>query len=92
MGGNVFTTLNGPNSVVNDRVWGCRSNPPEGMPCQQGGNPFRDNHAAARSYHHGGVNASKADGSVRFFSNNIALTVWQALGTRSGGETISNSN
>jgi prepilin-type N-terminal cleavage/methylation domain-containing protein/prepilin-type processing-associated H-X9-DG protein len=41
---------------------------------------------AARSRHTGGVNASLCDGSVRFFSNSMALGVWQALGTMDGGE------
>lgn len=41
---------------------------------------------AARSYHPGGVNAALADGSVRWFSSSIAMPVWRALGTRSGGE------
>jgi prepilin-type N-terminal cleavage/methylation domain-containing protein/prepilin-type processing-associated H-X9-DG protein len=42
------------------------------------------------SQHSGGANAARADGSVTFLSNNISLTVLQALGTRSGGEVIPN--
>ena len=42
---------------------------------------------AARSHHPGGVNASMADGSVRFFGNGIDPAVWHALGSRSGGES-----
>jgi prepilin-type processing-associated H-X9-DG protein len=91
MGGNVFSAQTGPNSAVPDRVWGCRNYPLEGMPCTQGGSPWVTNFAAARSYHAGGVNASMADGSARFFSNNIALTVWNALGSRGGGEAIANA-
>jgi prepilin-type processing-associated H-X9-DG protein len=45
-------------------------------------------HIAARSYHTGGVNVCFADGSVHFISNNINFATWQALGTRSGGETV----
>ncbi|MFI5456152.1 MAG: DUF1559 domain-containing protein [Isosphaerales bacterium] len=41
------------------------------------------------STHPGGVNASMADGSVRFVGQGIAVDVWRALGTRSGGEVIS---
>jgi len=48
-----------------------------------------DGHTQARSYHPGGVNACFVDGSVHFMKSSIALTVWQALGTRSGGEIIS---
>lgn len=42
----------------------------------------------ARSYHTGGVNALLADGSVRFFSNDIDPAVWSAMSTRAGGEII----
>jgi len=40
--------------------------------------------AAARSLHTGGVNAIMADASGQFFSDDIELAVWRALGTRSG--------
>jgi prepilin-type N-terminal cleavage/methylation domain-containing protein/prepilin-type processing-associated H-X9-DG protein len=42
----------------------------------------------ARSRHAGGVNASLADGSVRFVSDDISLTIWRALATRAGGELV----
>jgi hypothetical protein len=32
MGGNIFSAELGPNSASNDRVWGCRNYPQEGMP------------------------------------------------------------
>ena len=41
----------------------------------------------SRSFHSGGVNAARADGSVGFFSNTTELRIWRALGTRDGGET-----
>jgi hypothetical protein len=44
-------------------------------------------YSAARSYHIGGVQGALADGSVRFFSENVDLLLWQAIGTRGGGET-----
>jgi hypothetical protein len=31
-----------------------------------------------------------ADGSTRIFSDNIDFTTWQALGSRAGGEVVSN--
>lgn len=43
---------------------------------------------AARSFHPGGANLGMADGSVRFFVDDTDLTVYQALGTRNGGEAI----
>ncbi|MCC6508170.1 MAG: DUF1559 domain-containing protein [Pirellulaceae bacterium] len=41
---------------------------------------------AARSRHVGGVQVALVDGSVRFFSNSIALDTWRALGSGAGGE------
>ena len=46
-------------------------------------------HAAARSYHPGGVNCAFADGSVHFIKNTVNPTTWRALGTRAGGEIVS---
>ena len=45
---------------------------------------------SARSMHTGGANAAMADGSVRFFTNNINVLAWNYMGTRSGGEVIPN--
>jgi prepilin-type N-terminal cleavage/methylation domain-containing protein/prepilin-type processing-associated H-X9-DG protein len=42
----------------------------------------------ARSAHSGGVNVCMGDGSVQFVRDSIALDVWQAMGTRSGGEVL----
>jgi prepilin-type processing-associated H-X9-DG protein len=45
----------------------------------------------ARSYHSGGiVNVLFMDGSVRPISGQIAADVWQALGTPTGGEMVTN--
>lgn len=44
---------------------------------------------AARSEHPGFVNAAFGDGHVKKIRDDIDLTVWRALGTRNGGETIS---
>ena len=42
----------------------------------------------ARSFHTGLVNVLMMDGAARTVNNTIDLTVWQALGTRAGGEVI----
>ncbi|MDZ4684088.1 MAG: DUF1559 domain-containing protein [Planctomycetaceae bacterium] len=88
MGANIFSTRAGPNSAVPDGVWGCRNFPQEGMPCVQVGTPYIELAAAARSYHTGGVHACLGDGAVRFFSDNIDLTLWQNLGSRGGAEVL----
>jgi prepilin-type N-terminal cleavage/methylation domain-containing protein/prepilin-type processing-associated H-X9-DG protein len=44
----------------------------------------------SRSWHSGGtVNGLLMDGSVRGYSSSINVAVWRALGTRAGGEVIS---
>jgi prepilin-type N-terminal cleavage/methylation domain-containing protein len=40
----------------------------------------------SRSYHTGGVSSTLMDGSVRFVSSSVDLSVWRAFGTRAGGE------
>ena len=45
---------------------------------------------ASRSYHSSGVNVLKADGSVSFVSDTVALDVWRGMSTISRGETVSN--
>jgi prepilin-type processing-associated H-X9-DG protein len=42
--------------------------------------------AAARSRHPGGVNASFCDGSAGFFTNDIEVNIWRAMGTMNGGD------
>ena len=42
-----------------------------------------------RSYHTGGVNMGFADGSTQFISDSVSETVFQALGSRNGGEVTS---
>jgi prepilin-type processing-associated H-X9-DG protein/prepilin-type N-terminal cleavage/methylation domain-containing protein len=43
----------------------------------------------AGSLHSSGANVLFADGHVTFVKDTIALSTWQALGTRNGGETVS---
>jgi len=51
-----------------------------------GDGSLRRAHIAASSYHSGGVNVGLADGSVRFVRESVDFTLWQASGTRAGGE------
>jgi prepilin-type N-terminal cleavage/methylation domain-containing protein len=43
---------------------------------------------SARSFHIGGVNAALGDGSVSFFSNDINIDTWRAMGTINGDEIV----
>lgn len=43
---------------------------------------------SARSQHIGGVHVLMGDGSGRFISDNISLTIWQGLGTQDKGEVL----
>ena len=43
---------------------------------------------SASSYHPGGVHVLMGDGAVTFSNNNIDLTIWRAIGTRSGKEVV----
>ncbi|QDU96061.1 DUF1559 domain-containing protein [Lignipirellula cremea] len=42
----------------------------------------------SRSYHPGGVNTTRVDGSVAFVSESIALPIWRATITRDGDENV----
>jgi prepilin-type processing-associated H-X9-DG protein len=42
----------------------------------------------ARSFHNGGVNVVMADATGRWISNSINATIYQALGSRNGDETV----
>jgi prepilin-type processing-associated H-X9-DG protein len=65
--------------------------PPNSHSCMNGFDSFdwdpgRYAALTATSLHSGGVHTLFADGSVRFVANNVHLPLWQAIGTRSGGE------
>jgi prepilin-type N-terminal cleavage/methylation domain-containing protein/prepilin-type processing-associated H-X9-DG protein len=49
---------------------------------------FNSIHQAAASYHTGGANVAMADGSVRFVAESIDFVVWQGVGSRNNGETV----
>jgi prepilin-type processing-associated H-X9-DG protein len=88
--GNVFfSTKYPPNSSVPDTLSFCSQDvtPPE-APCitiSNRDNPIR---LGARSYHTGGVNACRADGSVEFISDEVDAQVFKAMGSIDGGESL----
>jgi prepilin-type processing-associated H-X9-DG protein len=43
---------------------------------------------SARSRHPGGVNASRCDGSVAFYNDDIDLTIWRALSSAAAGDVV----
>lgn len=93
-GGCTFQTFTSPNSATPDRMMACDSripaNHPNRLQCERVDDGDNGNlWAAARSAHSGGVNAAFADGSVRFIRDSINLQTWQAMGTKAGGEVIS---
>ena len=86
-GGYGFTCLEPPNSPLPDRVYTCKVTDWLNAPCLS--TTGTDDHRNfARSFHPGGAVFTLADGSVRFISETIDLTIYSALGTRQGSESI----
>jgi prepilin-type N-terminal cleavage/methylation domain-containing protein/prepilin-type processing-associated H-X9-DG protein len=85
-----FTTFLAPNSRLADRMYStnaCEFPGQGNPPCRAV--PLLDPlMTGARSRHPGGVTTAMADGSVRFVKDSIALNVWQAISSTSGGEVI----
>lgn len=83
-----FMTIDTPNSGIDQMKAAtyCFNQPAVGLPCATSPN----GKVSARSRHTGGVNASMADGSVRFVRDSIVLTTWQAMSTINGGEVFTN--
>jgi len=48
--------------------------------------------APPTSNHSGGVNVGMADGSVRFVKDTVSPQTWWGIGSRNGGETVSNDS
>ena len=72
---------------------GSINSPPNSPTCYTGGNATTSGSNtpglfSAQSRHTGGVNASFADGSVRFVSNSVTIGAWRALSTRSAGDIV----
>lgn len=77
---------NDAETVNADAVWQC-NNLLE-VPCvgKASNNPYR---MTARSRHSGGLNVTRADGSVSFMKETISLVIWKALSTCRGQEVVS---
>jgi prepilin-type N-terminal cleavage/methylation domain-containing protein/prepilin-type processing-associated H-X9-DG protein len=84
-GGVFFSTRLPPNTKVPDQLNWCSPQPAPKAPCIYTGT---DIFVLPRSYHPGGVNLAMADGSVRFMRENVTQPVFQAMGTRDGGESL----
>ncbi len=82
--GALFSTKYPPNTSQPDRHNYCLTTVEE-APCTPTGT---DVIVSARSYHPGGVLVGLGDGSVRFLSENIDITIYNSLGTRAGKEVI----
>ena len=83
-GHSLFNTRRSPN----DKNFDCRG----GLPHSDKSDPnwsFLSLNVTARSNHSGGVNALMCDGHVQFIKNSVSVPVWQALGSRNGGEVVS---
>lgn len=82
-----FMTINTPNAGTDVSPYCNATTYPRNPPCTTTGSG--NSHKTARSRHPAGVNATLADGSTRFITNNISLVSWRALGTMDGGEAVS---
>lgn len=82
-GHSMYNHLRGPN----DRDIDCRG----GIPHSNKTNALWDRlslNVAARSRHPGGVHALFCDAHVEFVTDSVQLSVWQAHGSRDGGESL----
>jgi prepilin-type N-terminal cleavage/methylation domain-containing protein/prepilin-type processing-associated H-X9-DG protein len=91
MGTASYTHWLTPNASSGDAMWQvmCVDMPEHGLPCDYQPKRGKDNHAAARSDHPGGVNVAFVDGHVRFFGDTVDRPFWRALSTYQGGEALS---
>ncbi len=83
-----FTTTFGPNTLVPYTTGGVTYD--LDYTAAEEGESSSPTYAAitSRSHHGGMVHSLLVDGSVKGISNNINLTIWRALGTRSGREPV----
>ncbi|MEM8678303.1 MAG: DUF1559 domain-containing protein [Planctomycetota bacterium] len=82
-----FTTVFTPNTRVPFTLDG-REYDIDVNTVKEGASDMQSTYAAitARSYHPGGVNTGRMDGSAEFITDDIDRVVWRSLSTRAGGE------
>lgn len=86
--GVAYTHRLGPNSTLPDLdAYGCGTTKRPEAPCTKSPT-FGTAYWAARSYHTGGVNGARIDGSVHFVDNSIDTIVWQSMGSINGSESL----
>lgn len=84
--GVAYTHRLGPNSTLADKeVYGCAQTKRIEAPCERAPS-FGTGYWAARSFHAGGVNAARIDGSVEFISDAVDDIAWKAVGSINGEE------
>ncbi len=85
-GGVLFTTLEPPNTDRGDELaWVSSKNDVSLAPINESGEGDAY-FMSTRSYHPGGANVARADGSVELVSESIDRLVFQALGSRDRGD------
>jgi prepilin-type N-terminal cleavage/methylation domain-containing protein len=76
----LFQTVYNHVGAPNDKIVDCSNN----SIVQNG---YYGSHRAT-SYHPGGVNLARANGSVQFVNDSIELKVWRTQATKAGGESV----
>ena len=85
----VYMHRNTPNSSAGDLIDPRECSDSPGMPCDPSCTTNRVvQHAAARSFHPGGVQVVFADGHVAFYSDTVDATVWKWLAAIADGQTV----
>jgi prepilin-type N-terminal cleavage/methylation domain-containing protein/prepilin-type processing-associated H-X9-DG protein len=91
-----FMTFTTPNSTIRDTEGYCSYPNALNPPCYGEYNSppagYGPPYVASRSFHSGGINALKCDGSVTFFKNTVAVQTWRGLGTAQGSEVLSSDS
>jgi prepilin-type N-terminal cleavage/methylation domain-containing protein len=83
----MYQTINTPNSGTDTSPFRPSTPNPENPPYAAPTSGYT--YKSARSRHPGGVNVIMGDSSLRFVQNDIALSIWRAMGTMNGSEIIS---